>query len=482
MSFWWVRGRTNLVRSMRTNRIFTGVLRDFASLFSTSTVLPSSVNAADEKTINSVVTTTESSSVLDSVVMIHTCSSKPNICYPWQNMPQRKSSGSGFVVPGRKIITNAHVVADHILVLVIKHGSRKKYKAEVKAMGRECDLAILEIESEEFWEDMNPLELGDMPFMTESVVVVGYPIGGESISTTKGVVSRIGSKNYAQGGATSLPVIQTDAAMNHGNSGGPVCIGNKVVGVAFQGLRDANSIGDYDCNYQNFNGQLFMGLITKFRHVIPAKVVKHFITSVEKTGHCVGFCSLHLSYQHMLDANTRNHFKMDPDMTGVLIYNIYEHSDALNVLRKEDIILEIDGVPIGNDGIVVLPNKEENVTLGALVSMKQSGETILVKVLREAKTLEFSITLTKLVQGLVPAVGFDNNNPSYYIFAGFVFVPYSYSKKHIKGSNGMLKHAYHNMPKKAGQQNVMISEILVDMINVEHYMYKNSQTCSSTRV
>ncbi|XP_023633699.1 putative protease Do-like 13 [Capsella rubella] len=425
----------------------------------TSTVLPSSVNAADEKTINSVVTTTESSSVLDSVVMIHTCSSKPNICYPWQNMPQRKSSGSGFVVPGRKIITNAHVVADHILVLVIKHGSRKKYKAEVKAMGRECDLAILEIESEEFWEDMNPLELGDMPFMTESVVVVGYPIGGESISTTKGVVSRIGSKNYAQGGATSLPVIQTDAAMNHGNSGGPVCIGNKVVGVAFQGLRDANSIG----------------------HVIPAKVVKHFITSVEKTGHCVGFCSLHLSYQHMLDANTRNHFKMDPDMTGVLIYNIYEHSDALNVLRKEDIILEIDGVPIGNDGIVVLPNKEENVTLGALVSMKQSGETILVKVLREAKTLEFSITLTKLVR-LVPAVGFDNNNPSYYIFAGFVFVPYSYSKKHIKGSNGMLKHAYHNMPKKAGQQNVMISEILVDMINVEHYMYKNSQVKSVNKV
>ncbi|CAA7041973.1 unnamed protein product, partial [Microthlaspi erraticum] len=110
-----------------------------------------------------------------------------------------------FVISGKRIITNAHVVADHILVQVRKHGSPKKYKAEVKAIGRECDLAMLVIESEEFWEDMNPLELGDMPFRKESVVVVGYPQGGESISTTTGVVNRIESQYYRHG-ATNLPV------------------------------------------------------------------------------------------------------------------------------------------------------------------------------------------------------------------------------------------------------------------------------------
>lgn len=66
--------------------------------------------------------------------------------------------------------------------------------------------------------------------------------GGENISVTKGVVSRIESMDYAHG-AINLPAIQTDAAMNPGNSGGPVCIGNKVVGVAFQTLGHSNNIG-----------------------------------------------------------------------------------------------------------------------------------------------------------------------------------------------------------------------------------------------
>jgi len=82
---------------------------------------------------------------------------------------------------GRKILTNAHVVADHTFVLVRKHGCHTKYRAEVKAVGHECDLAILTIENEEFWDGMNPLELGDVPFLQEAVAVVGYPQGSNSV-------------------------------------------------------------------------------------------------------------------------------------------------------------------------------------------------------------------------------------------------------------------------------------------------------------
>ena len=83
----------------------------------------------------------------------------------------------GFVIPGKKILTNAHVVADHTFVLVRKHGSPTKYRAEVQAVGHECDLAILVVESQEFWEGMNSLELGDIPILQEAVAVVGYPQG-----------------------------------------------------------------------------------------------------------------------------------------------------------------------------------------------------------------------------------------------------------------------------------------------------------------
>lgn len=87
----------------------------------------------------------------------------------------------GFVIPGRKILTNAHVIADHSFVLVRKHGSPAKYRAEVKAVGHECDLAILAVESEEFWDGMNPLELGDIPLLQEAVSVVGYPQGSNIV-------------------------------------------------------------------------------------------------------------------------------------------------------------------------------------------------------------------------------------------------------------------------------------------------------------
>lgn len=84
---------------------------------------------------------------------------------------------TGFVLKGHRILTNAHVVADYTFVMVRKHGSPTKYRAEVKAVGHECDLAILTVESEEFWEGMHFLELGDIPYLQEAVAVVGYPQG-----------------------------------------------------------------------------------------------------------------------------------------------------------------------------------------------------------------------------------------------------------------------------------------------------------------
>lgn len=83
----------------------------------------------------------------------------------------------GFIIHGKRILTNAHVVADHTFVLVRKHGCPVKYRADVLAIGHECDLAILVVKKEDFWEDMNFLELGDIPLLQEAVAVIGYPQG-----------------------------------------------------------------------------------------------------------------------------------------------------------------------------------------------------------------------------------------------------------------------------------------------------------------
>ncbi|MBA0876262.1 hypothetical protein Goshw_011748 [Gossypium schwendimanii] len=406
---------------------------------------------------------------LDSVVKIFTVSSSPNYFLPWQNKSQRETMGSGFVIPGKKILTNAHVVADHTFVLVRKHGSPTKYRAEVQAVGHECDLAILVVESPEFWEGMNFLELGDIPFLQEAVAVVGYPQGGDNISVTKGVVSRVEPTQYVHG-ATQLMAIQIDAAINPGNSGGPAIMGNKVAGVAFQNLSGAENIG----------------------YIIPVPVIKHFIAGIEESGKYMGFCSMGLSCQPTENVQLRNHFKMQPHMTGVLVSKINPLSDAYGVLKTDDIILEFDGVPIANDGTVPFRNRER-ITFDHLVSMKKPNETALVKVLRNGEEHAFTITLqpvsnsfkgvvfTSMVkmsgdlqvklQPLVPVHQFDKL-PSYYIFAGLVFVPLTQPYLHEYGEDWyntsprrLCERALRELPKRAGEQLVILSQVLMDDIN-----------------
>ncbi|CAN6447411.1 unnamed protein product [Victoria cruziana] len=383
---------------------------------------------------------------LDSVVKIFTVSSSPNYFLPWQNKPQRETTGSGFIICGRRILTNAHVVADHTFVLVRKHGSPTKYRAQVQAVGHECDLALLVVKSEEFWEGMCHLELGDIPLLQEAVAVVGYPQGGDNISVTKGVVSRVEQTQYAHG-ATQLMAIQIDAAINPGNSGGPAIMGDKVAGVAFQNLSGAENIG----------------------YIIPVPVIRHFVNGVEESGKYTGFCSLGISCQPMENVQLREEFQMQPEMTGVLISKINPLSDAYCTLCKDDIILSFDGVPIANDGTVPFRNRER-ITFDHLVSLKKPNDAAQIVVLRGGLKHELNVTLQPL-QPLVPVHQFDRL-PSYYIFAGLVFVPLTQPYLHEYGEDWynssprrLCEHALRDMPKKHGEQFVILSQVLLDDIN-----------------
>ncbi|KNA11238.1 hypothetical protein SOVF_137050 [Spinacia oleracea] len=383
---------------------------------------------------------------LDSVIKIFTVASSPNYFLPWQNKSQRETMGSGFVISGRRILTNAHVVADHTFVLVRKHGCPTKYRAEVLAVGHECDLAILVVENEEFWQGVNHLELGEIPFLQEAVAVVGYPQGGDNISVTKGVVSRVEPTQYVHG-ATQLLAIQIDAAINPGNSGGPAIMGDKVAGVAFQNLSGAENIG----------------------YIIPVPVIKHFIAGVEERGKYVGFCSLGLSCQAMENQQLRENFGMNTGMTGVLVSKINPISEAHKILKRDDVILAFDGVAIANDGTVPFRNRER-ITFDHLVSMKKPNEEAELKVLRDGKECNFLINVHPL-QPLVPVHQFDKL-PSYYIFAGLLFIPLSQPYLHEYGEEWynasprrLCERALREQPKKAGEQLVIIAQVLMDDIN-----------------
>ncbi|XP_077226654.1 protease Do-like 10, mitochondrial isoform X3 [Tasmannia lanceolata] len=271
--------------------------------------------------------------------------------------------------------------------------------------------------------------------------------GGDTISVTKGVVSRVEPTQYVHG-ATNLMAIQIDAAINPGNSGGPAIMGDKVAGVAFQNLSGAENIG----------------------YIIPVPVINHFIIGVEESGKYVGFCSLGLSCQPIENVQLREHFGMRPKMTGVLVSKINPLSDAHSVLKKDDIILAFDGVPIANDGTVPFRDRER-ITFDHLVSMKKPNETAKIRVLRDGAEHEFSITLQPL-QALVPVHQFDKL-PSFFIFAGLVFVPLTQPYLHEYGEDWyntsprrLCERALRDLPRKSGEQLVILSQVLMDDVNI----------------
>ncbi len=171
--------------------------------------------------------------VKDAVVKVYTVSDRPNYMEPWQMKGPWSHSGSGCVIRGKRILTNAHIVSDQMFIQVRKSGEAKKYIAEVEIVAHECDLAILTVKDDSFFDGIKPIEIGSLAEVRDKVAVYGFPEGGDKLSITEGVVSRVEHIKYAHSSAHLL-TCQIDAAINAGNSGGPVIKGNKIVGVAFQ--------------------------------------------------------------------------------------------------------------------------------------------------------------------------------------------------------------------------------------------------------
>lgn len=200
---------------------------------------------------------------MQSVVKISCTSQDFNYKQPWQSANIQDAGGTGFIIEGNRIVTNAHVVDGHRYIKVEKGQSGDQYTAKVELIGNDCDLAILNVENPEFWENSKPMNIGKLTSIEKRVKVLGFPVGGDEMSTTKGIVSRIQVDTYEQAEQNLLSV-QVDAAINPGNSGGPVVAKNplgqyEVVGVAFQGLD-----GVQNCGY-----------------MIPPPILNHFLAEAD---------------------------------------------------------------------------------------------------------------------------------------------------------------------------------------------------------
>jgi S1-C subfamily serine protease len=381
---------------------------------------------------------------------IYTRTNPPDLSSPWQSKGIKSTSGSGVIITGNRILTNAHVVANQVNVEVKREGMTRRYTAQVVHVGHECDLAILAVDDFTFFEGAIPMELGETPVIRDSVSVYGFPMGGETISVTQGIVSRIEVSRYAHSGR-SLLLVQIDAAINPGNSGGPVISGGTMVGVAAQSIRSADNVG----------------------YMVPASIIRHFLADV-KDGQYDGFPSMGVVYQSIENDSLRGALGLHVDETGVLLTGVNYGSSADGVLNAGDVLLEMDGIPIAED--LSVPWRENNrVQFAYLVHEKQVGDEMSLKVLRGQDRKDLNVVL-KNTDFLIPRPNYDVK-PSYYILGGLVFQPLTIDYFRL------FKHAppdfsyyvgYRNLRTPERRQIILLSKVLAAPLTRGYHGLRNS--------
>jgi serine protease len=339
-----------------------------------------------------------------------------NYASPWQYGQSFNSTATGFIIDGNKIITNAHAVLNSKFLQIRKEGDSKKYKAIVKFVSEDYDLALIDVEDKSFFSGTSSLKLGSLPEVQDNVTVYGYPLGGDKLSTTQGIVSRMEHNTYTLTNKRFL-IGQTDAAINSGNSGGPVISKNKVVGVAFAGLTSADNIG----------------------YFIPVNILYHFLDDI-KDGNYEGAPGLGLQWSKLESPSHRRMLGLEKNSQGILIKKIFKGSPFEGALKENDVLLKLDNKPIEYDGTIEF-RKNEKTDFAYVNQQKKHGDTITYEIVRDKKkqTGQVKLNSKNIKYSIVKDVTLETA-PSYLVYGGLLFEPLT--NNYMTVTQGVLASVY----------------------------------------
>jgi len=392
------------------------------------------------------------------VVRVYSTYQDPDYECPWQSVAPRGSTGSGVIVAPRRILTGAHVVANATFVQVQKQSDPKKVTARVLAVSHDCDLALLELDDRTFTRGIKPATIGDLPKLRDDVQVVGYPVGGEEVSITEGVVSRIEVQRYEHS-QRNLLAVTVDAAINEGNSGGPVFGRGKVVGIAFQALPDAENVGE----------------------MVPAPIIRRFLNGVQK-GKPADVPGIGITTQPLENPALRAHLGMKPKDTGVLITAVQYGSSGWGKLEVGDVLMALDGHSIADNGTIRYRGRYR-CQFDAVIGDYHCGDEVAARVLRGGKPRALKLEMRPM-QWLVPRTEYDRR-PMWFLFGGLVFQRLTAEYLRTwgeqwwdKAPKGLLYCYHYGLREPAQQEVVVLAHVLADDVNVGYEVFHNDAVVS----
>ena len=290
----------------------------------------------------------------------------------------QRALGSGFVLDkAGHIVTNYHVVQGATRVEV-SFSNQERLPARIVGRDPSTDIAVLQVHASS--RALTPLTLGDSDLVRvgDAVVAIGNPLG-EDRSITAGIVSALERRIYAPNGAPIDHAIQTDAALNHGNSGGPLLNARgQVIGVTSQIQTTSSDAGNIGIGF-----------------AIPINTVADVVAQLIAHGY-VEHPFVGVQARALTPAIARL-FRL-PVQHGLLVASVCAKTGASAAgLRgaKQQVTVAGDTWPLGGDIIV----KADGITVGSvdmlrqIVAQKKPGQTIPLEVVRGDKTLTLHVKL-----------------------------------------------------------------------------------------
>jgi S1-C subfamily serine protease len=332
--------------------------------------------------------------IRDSVVKIYSTRRAPDFVRPWTKAASQEGVASGVVIEGKRILTNADVVQYATQIFVQANGSTEKLTAKVGVIAPEIDLAVLRLEDEAFFTDHPPLPLADgIAHVKDKVSVYGYPVGGDQLSVTEGVISRIDYAAFYYGSHGLL--IQVDAAVNPGNSGGPAVSDGRIVGLVFRKLSSAENIG----------------------YLIAAEEIQLFLkNAADGTYH--GKPAMFESLQTVENNSLRAKLHLDKDTGGLMVTEPYS-SDPSYPLKADDVITQIGTYKLDKQGRVQVRD-DLWLSGGYLVPKLACDGKLPVTLIRDGKPLKSEVPVSADDRMLIPYL--KGKYPRYFVFGPLVFM------------------------------------------------------------
>jgi S1-C subfamily serine protease len=332
-------------------------------------------------------------SVEKSVVKVFSTVRAPDYTQPWNKRAPEEHTGSGVIIEGRRILTNAHVVLYASQVQVQAFQAGDKISATVEAIAPGIDLAVLKLDDDKLFATHPPLARATgLPDVKDAVMAYGYPAGGSNLSITKGIVSRIEFAAY------NHPVyglrIQIDAAINPGNSGGPAVVGDKMIGLAFSTLGRAQNIG----------------------YIIPNEEIDFFLKDVAD-GSYDGKPALFDELQTLENPALRTFLKLGPDVEGIVVEEPSLRSGP-NPLKPWDVITRIGDLPVDDQGMVQV-GPDLRIRFRYEVQHLARNGKVPLTVVRGGKSLKIEMPVSPRYPMLIPDR--DGTYPPYFIYGPLVF-------------------------------------------------------------